>query len=74
MASSPPKPLEMNRYIYKLRTLLIVVAIGPPALAFFLYAWMRGGLADALDLVAAIGFLAWSAAGIHFAIKQNLGY
>jgi len=27
MASSPPKPLEMHRYIYKLRTLLIVVAI-----------------------------------------------
>lgn len=59
---------------YSLRTLLIVVALGPPVLAFFLWSWLRGALPDALHLVATVAFLAWAIAGIHFAIKQNLGY
>jgi hypothetical protein len=59
---------------YRLRTLLILLTLAPPVLAFLLWAWIRGGLSDALELIVIIAFFAWSVAGIHFAIKQNLGY
>jgi hypothetical protein len=33
---------------YRLRTLLIVVALGPPIIALTWWLWVRGGLFDAI--------------------------
>jgi hypothetical protein len=59
---------------FRFRTLLIVSTIGPPMLAFFLWAWIRGGLSEALNLAATTMFFAVSLAAIHYSIKQNLDY
>ena len=59
---------------FRLRTLLIVLGLGPAVLAVLVWAWMRGGLSDALDVAYIVFFLVSSLAAINYAIKQNLGY
>jgi hypothetical protein len=59
---------------YRLRTLLVVLAVLPPVLAGAWWMWIRGGLFDAIDIVAAAAAFVWAVAAIHFAIKRNLGY
>ena len=59
---------------FRLRTLLILLAVGPIVLAVGWRLWKSGGLPEAIDLAfITVAFLA-TMAGIHFTIKQNLGY
>lgn len=59
---------------YRLRTLLILMAVGPIVLAVGWRLCISGGLPEAIDLAFIIVASLAALAGIHFSIRQNLGY